>query len=100
MQEKQDNGCDEERKRVRFYGAVTVSDRGQIVVPAEARRDLGIEVGEKLLAVSGPGGWLIFIPASILGEMLAQWADVARLLTDSSILDNKMAVEEMDETES
>ncbi|MEA5116107.1 MAG: AbrB/MazE/SpoVT family DNA-binding domain-containing protein [Propionicimonas sp.] len=33
----------------RFYGAVTVSDRGQIVIPARARRDFGIEIGDKLL---------------------------------------------------
>ncbi len=33
----------------RFYGTVTVSDRGQVVIPAEARRDLGISVGDKLL---------------------------------------------------
>jgi AbrB family looped-hinge helix DNA binding protein len=33
----------------RFYGAITVSDRGQIVIPAEARRDFAIEVGDKLL---------------------------------------------------
>ena len=33
----------------RFYGAINVSDRGQIVIPAQARRDFGIEVGDKLL---------------------------------------------------
>ncbi len=33
----------------RFYGAITVSERGQIVIPAKARRDFGIEVGDKLL---------------------------------------------------
>ena len=33
----------------RFYGAITVSDRGQIVIPAQARRDFGIEGGDKLL---------------------------------------------------
>lgn len=33
----------------RFYGAITVSDRGQIVIPAQARRDFGIKVGDKLL---------------------------------------------------
>ncbi|HSO89639.1 MAG TPA: AbrB/MazE/SpoVT family DNA-binding domain-containing protein [Arthrobacter sp.] len=33
----------------RFYGAITVSERGQIVIPAQARRDFGIGVGEKLL---------------------------------------------------
>ena len=33
----------------RFYGSVTVSERGQIVIPVEARRDFGIEAGDKLL---------------------------------------------------
>ena len=33
----------------RFYGSVTVSERGQIVIPAQARRDFGIKPGDKLL---------------------------------------------------
>jgi len=33
----------------RSYGAITVSERGQIVIPAQGRRDFGIEVGDKLL---------------------------------------------------
>ncbi len=33
----------------RFYGAITVSERGQSVIPAKARRDFGIKVGDKLL---------------------------------------------------
>lgn len=37
-----------------FYGAVTVGERGQIVIPAQARRDLGIEAGEKLLVLGDP----------------------------------------------
>jgi AbrB family looped-hinge helix DNA binding protein len=37
-----------------FYGAVTVSERGQIVIPAQARRDLGIEPGAKLLVLADP----------------------------------------------
>jgi AbrB family looped-hinge helix DNA binding protein len=32
-----------------FYGSVTVSERGQIVIPADARRDFGIKTGDKLL---------------------------------------------------
>ena len=32
-----------------FYGSVTVSVRGQIVIPADARRDFGIKTGDKLL---------------------------------------------------
>ncbi|GAA1109864.1 AbrB/MazE/SpoVT family DNA-binding domain-containing protein [Nocardiopsis composta] len=37
-----------------FYGAVTVSERGQIVIPAQARRDLGIAPGAKLLVLGDP----------------------------------------------
>ncbi|WP_051065459.1 AbrB/MazE/SpoVT family DNA-binding domain-containing protein [Nocardiopsis potens] len=37
-----------------FYGAVTVSERGQIVIPAQARRDLGIAPGTKLLVLGDP----------------------------------------------
>ncbi|GGP71274.1 MULTISPECIES: AbrB/MazE/SpoVT family DNA-binding domain-containing protein [Streptomyces] len=37
-----------------FYGAVTVSERGQIVIPAKARRDLDINAGDKLLVLGDP----------------------------------------------
>lgn len=63
-----------------FYGAVTVSDRGQIVIPVEARRDLGIAVGEKLLVLRGPGGGLLLVRASLIGEMVGQWTMVIRRL--------------------
>ena len=33
----------------RFYGSVTVSERGQIVIPIEARKDFNIKTGDKLL---------------------------------------------------
>ena len=32
-----------------FYGSVTVSERGQVVIPAEAREDYDIDAGDKLL---------------------------------------------------
>lgn len=33
----------------KFYGSVTVSERGQIVIPIEARKDFNIKTGDKLL---------------------------------------------------
>jgi AbrB family looped-hinge helix DNA binding protein len=68
-----------------FYGAVTVSDRGQIVIPAEARRDLGIEIGEKLLVVGGPSNGLVLIRANLVGQMINQWSDVIRVLGEAGI---------------
>jgi AbrB family looped-hinge helix DNA binding protein len=33
----------------KFYGSVTVSERGQVVIPVDARKDFGIKTGDKLL---------------------------------------------------
>lgn len=37
-----------------FYGSVTVGERGQIVIPSEARAELGIEPGDKILVMRHP----------------------------------------------
>ena len=37
-----------------FYGAATVGERGQIVIPAEARKKFGIETGDKILIMGAP----------------------------------------------
>jgi AbrB family looped-hinge helix DNA binding protein len=55
-------------KGKRFYGSITVSDRGQIVIPAEARRDFGIEVGDKLLVFGDIETGLAIAKASVLFE--------------------------------
>lgn len=34
-----------------FYGSVTVGERGQIVIPAEAREELGFKPGDKLIVM-------------------------------------------------
>ncbi len=38
----------------KFYGSATVGERGQIVIPAEAREELGIAPGDKLLVMKHP----------------------------------------------
>ena len=42
-----------EEKRGHVYGTVKVGDRGQIVIPAQARQDLGIKPGDVLLVMTG-----------------------------------------------
>ena len=37
-----------------FYGAATVGERGQIVIPADARKKYGIETGDKILIMGAP----------------------------------------------
>ncbi len=38
----------------KLYGSVKVGERGQIVIPQEARVELGLRTGDKLLALGGP----------------------------------------------
>jgi bifunctional DNA-binding transcriptional regulator/antitoxin component of YhaV-PrlF toxin-antitoxin module len=63
-----------------------------VVIPAEARRDLGIEVGEKLLVVGGPAGGLLFLRATVVSQFLGRWAELAR-----QMLNELEEVEESDE---
>jgi len=43
-----------ERKRnIQLYGTVKVGDRGQVVIPADARKELDIKPGDLLLVLSG-----------------------------------------------
>ena len=37
-----------------FYGAATVGERGQIVIPVEARKKYNIETGDKILIMGAP----------------------------------------------
>ena len=68
-----------------FYGSVTVSERGQIVIPAQARRDLGIEAGDKLLVLGDPDQGIALMTIDLLmrnlqgtGELLEQIQKHAR----------------------
>lgn len=33
----------------KLYGAVTIGERGQLVIPADLRKELGIKAGDKLM---------------------------------------------------
>jgi AbrB family looped-hinge helix DNA binding protein len=55
----------------RFYGTVTVSEWGQIVIPAKARRDFDIKVGDKLLVLGDLSQGLAIAKASVIIEGLS-----------------------------
>ena len=55
----------------KFYASVTVGERGQIAVPAEARRELGIVPGTKLVVLGGPDRrMLMMLKAEAVTEIL------------------------------
>jgi bifunctional DNA-binding transcriptional regulator/antitoxin component of YhaV-PrlF toxin-antitoxin module len=56
----------------KFYGAVTVGERGQIAIPAEARRELDISPSNKLLAFGNlDAKALMFVKVEFMAEFLS-----------------------------
>jgi len=60
----------------KFYGSVTVSERGQIVIPADARKDFGIKTGDKLLVFGDLEQGIAFATVSIMQKNMARAADL------------------------
>lgn len=55
----------------KFYGSTTVSERGQIVIPAQARQEMGLEPGAKLMIFGALGAkGLILMPAETVTHFL------------------------------
>jgi bifunctional DNA-binding transcriptional regulator/antitoxin component of YhaV-PrlF toxin-antitoxin module len=76
----------------RCFGTAVLGPRGQLVIPVEARKELGIDTGSKLLVFghfSGRG--LIFIKAEAAEELLnimsSRLDEIARLVKESKATD-------------
>jgi len=61
-----------------FVGAATVGERGQVVIPAEARERLGINAGDKLLVFAHPSGLGVLFAS--LERMLEAQNDLTQVL--------------------
>ncbi|MHB8841902.1 MAG: AbrB/MazE/SpoVT family DNA-binding domain-containing protein [Candidatus Aquicultor sp.] len=62
-----------------FLGTATVGERGQVAIPAEARRALGIEPGNKLLFFAGPNhSGLLMVKAEELGRLVKHLTNKAQ----------------------
>jgi AbrB family looped-hinge helix DNA binding protein len=64
-----------------FLGAVTVGERGQVVIPAQAREAYGFQGGDKLLVFHHP--WRC-------GIMIVRVEDVHRMLQGATKLVEEM----------
>ncbi|MEQ1821607.1 MAG: AbrB/MazE/SpoVT family DNA-binding domain-containing protein [Fimbriimonadaceae bacterium] len=72
--------------KTQFYESVTVGERGQIVIPAEARADMNFQPGEKLLVLKHPvhQGLVVFKIGALQGFMdeLQRTLDMAQEIAD------------------
>ena len=51
-----------------FFGTVTVGQRGQVALPAQARKQLGLEPGDQLVVLTDPAQGLALIVLRLLLE--------------------------------
>ena len=66
-----------------FFGTVTVGTRGQISIPAQARKSLGLEPGDQLVVLTDPAQGLALVPLSLLLAQHAGTNPLAALVHDT-----------------
>lgn len=60
---------EEHKKESQFYGTTTIGEKGQVVIPAEARSRFKIEKGEKLLVFGMGSEMLVFAKLENLAKI-------------------------------
>lgn len=58
-----------------FYGMATVGERGQIVIPAEARKSANILPGDKVLVIGHPPNGLMILKMDAMKLFLSSLKD-------------------------
>lgn len=59
----------------KIYGAVTVGERGQVVIPAEIRKSFKIKAGDRLIVFAKPD-MIGLVPAEEFNQFLNQAAEM------------------------
>ncbi len=59
----------------RFYGTTTVGEKGQVVIPAEARQSMGIAKGDKLLTFGFGSNMVAMVKLSELEQFATHLSD-------------------------
>ena len=76
----------------RCFGTAVLGPRGQLVVPVEARKELGVDTGDKLLVFGHFGGrGLMFIKVEAVEELVnvmsTRLDEAAKLIKESKSAD-------------
>lgn len=71
--------------KINFYGPVTVGTKGQIVIPVEAREQLGVSAGDKLVVFGMPERNMLGVCAvesveSLLGELTKKLKTMQKII--------------------
>ena len=57
----------------KLYGTATIGSKGQVVIPADAREELGLKPGDRLYVISAMGsGGVVFLKEDRLEKLVDQ----------------------------
>ena len=60
-------------RKPKYWGSATVGERGQMVIPADARKALGIEAGDKMVIFGHDGGRrLMLVQAEVVTQFVSE----------------------------
>jgi len=60
----------------KLYGTATIGSKGQVVIPAEAREELGLKPGDRLYVISAMGsGGVVFLKEDMLENIVQQMTE-------------------------
>jgi len=63
------------------YGTATIGERGQVVIPAEARRAMKLKQGDKLIVIGGKENHpLLMVKADNLAETISRLTERVNFL--------------------
>ena len=76
----------------RCFGTTALGPRGQLVIPVEARKELGINAGSKLLVFGHLDGWGLFLvkvetAEELLNIVSSGLDEIARFIRESRASD-------------
>lgn len=62
-----------QHEQKKLYGTATVGSKGQVVIPADAREELGLKPGDRLYVIgSSKGSGVVFLKEDMLEKIVAQ----------------------------
>jgi AbrB family looped-hinge helix DNA binding protein len=75
-------------RKAEYWGSATVGERGQMVIPAEARKAMGIAAGDKMVIFGHGGGRRLVL---MKAELVTQF--VTKALGDLTALEAQLRVD-------